>query len=198
MNGTVETPDDWTMLAAEWQDGTPNVTVDASALRRRVDAERRRMRWSLAMEVIMSLLAVAATALTVRNYPGAWSRFLAIDTGVMLVALWTFGIWNTRGTWQPLGQTTEAFLSLARLRCARRLRALWYAALVTALQVVGVTLWSRTPGASEGAPALPAYALVAPVAVVLTVIVSIVTARRRIRRELEELDALAADLEPAP
>lgn len=194
MNGIVDTPDDWTILAAEWQDAAPTVTVDDDALRNRVEADRRRMRRTIAAEVGVSLVAVAIVIVTMQQYPGSWSRFLAFDTLAMLVALWVFGIWNVRGTWQPLGESTEAYIGLTRLRCDRRLNALWYAGVVTVLQIVAVLAWSQSPGSSGGAPTLPDIALLLPSAVVATVAVSIVVSRRRIRRELAELDALSLEL----
>lgn len=196
MNATLDAPDDWTTLAAEWQEAAPPVAADAEALRVRVDADRQRMRWFLAADVAVSLLAIAATIATVRSYPGSWSRFVAIDTTAMLVAMWAFAMWNARGTWRPLGQTTEAFLGLTRLRCMRRLRALSYATIITVLQVVAVLWWSRTPNASEGGPNLPGLALLVPATVIIVVIAAIVSSRRRIGRQLRKLDALAAELLP--
>jgi hypothetical protein len=121
----------------------------------------------------------------------------AIDVAAILVAVWTFSVWNWRGTWRPLGETTESFLRLARLRCRRKIQAVRFGVEVTVAQLVAVTAW-RIWG-PQHAPFAPTEMLaLLPAVVVVTFAVWLAVSRRRAAQELAELDRLHAQLSVEP
>src|SRR6476646_2129089 len=162
-------------------------------LRRPARAERRRMIRDVAVDTVVSVLFVAVAGYAVLRFPGAWTRLFAADVAAMLVAVWAFGVWNRRGMWRPLGETTESFLRLARLRCRRKIQAVRFGAAVMIAQLVAVAAW-RIWGPQQ-APFAPTEMLaVLPVIVVVTFTAWLALSRRRAARELDELDQLHAQL----
>ena len=53
--------DDWDILAADWRD-QPATQVDITALSRQSLRHGRRLRWALAVELLLSATAIAACA----------------------------------------------------------------------------------------------------------------------------------------
>ena len=187
---------EWTELVEQWN-AVDESTIHFDALRARIEAERRRMLRDVAVDTIVSVVFAAVAGYALIRFPSAWTRLFAIDVAAMLVAVWTFSIWNRRGTWRPLGETTESFLRLARLRCRRKIQAVRFAAEVTVAQLVAVVAW-RIWG-PQHAPFAPTEMLaLLPAVVVVTFTVWLAVSRRRAAQELAELDRLHAQLSVEP
>jgi len=183
---------EWTELIEQWN-AVDEPSIHFDVLRARIEAERRRMIRDVAVDTVVSVLFVAVAGYAVLRFPGAWTRLFAVDVAAILVAVWAFAVWNRRGTWRPLGETTESFLRLARLRCRRKIQAVRFGAEVMLAQLVAVAAW-RVWG-PQRAPFAPTEMLaVLPAVVVVTFTVWLALARRRAARELAELDRLHAQL----
>ena len=183
---------EWTDLVEQWN-AVDESTIHFDALRARIEAERRRMIRGVAVDTVVSVLFVAVAGYAVLRFPSAWTRLFAVDVAAILMAVWAFAVWNHRGTWRPLGETTESFLRLARLRCRRKIQAVRFSAEVMVAQLVAVAAW-RMWG-PQRAPFAPTEMLaVLPVVVVVVFTAWLALSRRRAARELAELDRLHAQL----
>ena len=182
-----DTANDWSSLVEQWTVDVPAPTLDA--VRAHIEAERRRMMIGVAADVFVTLVFVAGIFVALARYPGSWTRLLAIDVAAMLLATWAFALWNRRGAWRPLGESTEEFLRLARLRCRRKLQAVRFGIAVLAAQLLAVAAWLAWGPASpfERGGAVT----VLPLAVVVVFVTVLSRTRARIRRELALLDRLA-------
>jgi hypothetical protein len=187
---------EWTELIEQWN-AVDESTIHFDALRARIEAERRRMIRSVALDTVVSVLFAGGAAYALLRFPSPWTRLFAIDVAAMLVATWAFALWNRRGTWRPLGETTESFLRLARLRCRRRIQAIRFGAEVMIAQLVAVVAW-RVWG-PQRAPFAPTEMLaVLPAIVVVIFTAWLALSRRRAVLELAELDRLHAQLSVEP
>ena len=187
---------EWTELIEQWN-AVDESTIHFDALRARIEAERRRMIRSVALDTVVSVLFAGGAAYALLRFPSPWTRLFAIDVAAMLVATWAFALWNRRGTWRPLGKTTESFLRLARLRCRRKIQAIRFGAEVMIAQLVAVAAW-RVWG-PQHAPFAPTEMLaVLPAIVVVTFTAWLALSRRRAAQELAELDWLHVQLSVEP
>ena len=187
---------EWTELVEQWN-ALDESTVHVDALRARIEAERRRMIRSVAMDAVVSVVFAGAAAYALLRFPSAWTRLFAIDVAAMLVATWAFALWNRRGAWRPLGETTESFLQLARLRCRRKIQAIRFGADVLIAQVIAVAAW-RVWGPQHAPFARTELTTALPVIVVVLFTVWLALSRRRVAQELAELDRLHAQLSEGP
>jgi hypothetical protein len=187
-----ELANEWTELVERWREVERPVPLDG--LRKRIATERRRMLLWLAADVMVSLAFVVVVPWMLWRYPGAWSRTFAADVGVLLAGAWGFTLWNRRGLWQPLGETTESYLALARLRCTRRLHAIRFGWAFLIAQVTFVAVWAVL-GPRGGPLSRAGMALAAglPMLTVAGFAVGLSYARRRALRELAELGGLRKD-----
>jgi len=183
---------EWTELVEQWN-AVDESAIHFDALRVRIEAERRRMIRSVAADVLVSVVFAAVASYALLRFPSAWTRLFAVDVAAILVATWAFAAWNRRGTWRPLGETTESFLRLARLRCRRKIQAVRFGWEVMIAQLVAVAAW-RVWGPQQ-APFVPTESLaVLPVVVVVVFTVWLALSRRRAAQELAELDRVHAQL----
>jgi hypothetical protein len=183
---------EWTDLIERWN-AEDESTIHFDALRARIEGERRRMVLSVAVDILVSVLFAVVAGCAMLRFPGAWTRLFAIDVAAMLVAVWAFALWNRRGTWRPLGETTESFLRLARLRCRRKIQATQFGAEVLIAQLVAVAAW-RVWGPQHAPFARTETLAVLPVIVVVIFTAWLALSRRRAAQELAELDRLHAQL----
>ena len=182
---------EWIELVAVWNTDGPAAHVEA--LRQRVEAERRRMIVGVAVEIAVTVLFAGAATYATLRFPGNWSRLVAIDIAAITIGVWTFVLWNRRGIWRPLGESTEAFLRLARLRCLRKLQAIRFSVALIVAQLLAVAVWVWWgPQQSPLAPSLSVRAI--PAIVVVLFVVALTWSRRRVRQELTELDQWHAQL----
>ncbi len=183
---------EWTELVEQWN-AVDESTIHFDALRARIEAERRRMLQAVAADILVSVLFAAVAGYAVLRFPSAWTRLFAVDVAAVLAATWAFAVWNRRGTWRPLGETTESFLRLARLRCCRKIQAVRFGVEVMIAQLLAVAAW-RVWGPQQ-APFVPTETLaILPVVVVVIFTVWLAVSRRRAALELAELDRLHAQL----
>lgn len=181
---------EWTELVEQWN-AVDESAIQFDTLRARIDAERRRMIRGVVADVVVSAVFATIAGYSLLRFPSAWTRLFAVDVAAMLLATWTFAVWNRRGTWRPLGETTESFLRLARLRCRRKIQAVRFGVEVTIVQLVAVVAW-RVWGPQQ-APFVPTETLaVLPVVVVVIFTGWLAVSRRRSAQELAELDRLHA------
>lgn len=146
--------DDWQDLSDEWQ-AVP-AAVDVAQLRRRVRAQSRRMRWTLAGEVLLTLAAMAYLGAAAR-VADSWDSWVIIGgLTIFTVVIWVFTLRNRRGVWRATSDSLEACQALEIARRQRRLaeatftRRLSLVSLVP-LAVVAVVRWRdmETLGASR-------------------------------------------------
>lgn len=113
--------DDWQSLSDEWQ-AVP-AAVDVEQLRRRVRAQSLRMRWWFAIEVIVTVAAVAVLASAAR-VAHRWDSWVIIGGLALFTAvIWTFNVRNRRGIWRSASDSLEAYQALEAERRQRRLAA---------------------------------------------------------------------------
>jgi hypothetical protein len=111
MNQNVEL-DRWRLL---WQARAEG--PDAVDLRDRVERETRRRKAALVLPVSVTVIiggwmtARALTSVTVEDI------VFAIETWLFIGVTWAGALWVERGTWQPLGEATNAFLEISIRRC---------------------------------------------------------------------------------
>ena len=184
--------DDWQDLSHVWQATGTTQHIDVPALRARIGRGQRRARLVLWLEVVITAVYLAAAVFLVRRMPSLWSWLVAADVLAMVIAAWTFALWNRRGTWRPTAESTEQYIALLRLHCVRRIQAAWFVWATTAGQVAFV-LVIRSVVRSAGRPALAlpaANAVGLPVITVLVFVAAAFRMRRQALRELRELDHL--------
>ena len=181
---------EWNALVRTWSESVPRHGAGAEELRRLVVGQRRRMIiWTIG-DVIASAGFIAAAIWVVARYPGAASIWLAANIVVLTAAIWTFTLWNRRGTWNPLGESTAMYLAIARLRCERRMRAVRLAAVAVAAQLIFVLTW-RVWGPPIAADAwLPAILRFLPAFVVASFAIVLTVTWQWTKRELGRLEAV--------
>jgi hypothetical protein len=188
-----ESRDDWETWVADWHGGRPHRFADDAALRRSVQAYRRRMIWLTVAEALFSVGVIALALYLLARRPGTASVLWTVESGLLLSAAWTFALRNRRGTWRPLAESTEAFLELSRLRCVRRLATVHFVIAVLLAQLVALVAWvlwlGRTrPERLTSPDLLPAWSAAALVFVTYSMWAT--WYRRRTRRELARIDRL--------
>lgn len=123
----------------EWQSAAePSV---AAELRTRVEKQTRHMRLMLAGDILVTVV--------IGGYTAAWAAVsrtpdvaaLATGTWVFILTAWVFAILNHRRSWTPAASNTAAFLELSIERCRGRLRALWFGAILYAVEIVFCLTW---------------------------------------------------------
>lgn len=178
--------EDW---AKVWRTGGLPEGVEAD-VRRSADRRTRAMRLWLGAEVVVTAATLGAVGTVVTARGGVislgWAVAAAIHTGVV----WGFTIWNRRGTWLPLGESTVEYLRLTRLRVEGRRRAavftLWLVGFeVAALGGLAAARWP-TPGGPR--------AWLSAAAVTSAAIGWAIWSRRRARAALSRLARLEAQL----
>jgi hypothetical protein len=134
--------DEWEVLGAEWRAESPRPERGAAveALRRRVRAHGVRQRLLLASEIALSIASLAAVRWFL-GMPGGRGVLSAAWTVVMLAVVWSFAIWNRRGSWRPLGESTSEYLRLSHLRMRAGRRTVRFVRIVLGLSVAAYLPW---------------------------------------------------------
>jgi hypothetical protein len=111
--------DEWDRLSAEWRDttlATSSSRDDASErLRARVRRHSVGLGILLATEVVLTL-GVAAVVRSSLAQSGGRGPLMAAAFVAMTVFVWSFALWNRRGSWRPLGESTADYLRLSHIR----------------------------------------------------------------------------------
>jgi hypothetical protein len=110
--------DDWDSLGAEWRTMAieRHSPSGVPALQSIVQRRRRELILVLAGEVC---LTIAVIALVIRSLGNGFTRTSILAVTLLVVtsmAVWGFVIWNRRGIWRPLAETTTEYLRLSRRR----------------------------------------------------------------------------------
>jgi hypothetical protein len=169
---------DWDALAMAWRGIAPSPTLDAAALRARVDARTNRARMWRVVELAVTAIYVGWFA--VEQRPDWPDRVISGDIVVILAITWTFVWLGRRARERPASASTTDYIALARLRARQRIGTVWLALSLLIAQ------W------------FVAFALngsLAPLAVVCSVLWSVWAAYtwRAARRELRRLDRFELD-----
>jgi hypothetical protein len=186
MRHEAESSAEWAPLTALWQAREEQPPVDPQALRAHVDAESRRMRWWVVVEVCLTIAVLGVTTWNLVRHPGVRALLMAADVGAVLAIVWAFALWGRRGIWRPSADSTEAYLVLARRRARLRLQTTWLALSLLVAQLAIVRLAPpSSPGATDWS--LRAAATAAWLAWALW-------ARRRALADIRRLDGITAEL----
>ena len=133
---------DWDTLSAEWRGcatGANSLADDAAArLRQRVRRATRRQRVVLALEIALSLGA-AWYAWFAYSEPGGGGKSTAFFTVFITLVVWSFALWNRRGSWRPLGESTSDFLRVCRARTIEARRAIVFVRITLLIAVAVYT-----------------------------------------------------------
>jgi hypothetical protein len=184
---------------ADWGDDAAPSPQVLEEIRRRVRRQSRRMAWTLAAEMAIAVVALAALVRFALRHPDPRDVAAMVGLSLLVLGAAVFSLRLHRGLWRSSTATTEAFLRLSIERCRRRsrsLRAAW-ALLAGELAVFIPWLWYRLHLASP-APAARDYALAYGFLALLAVAVMsfVLWLGRRTRRELRELERFRDTGEP--
>jgi hypothetical protein len=147
-------PDDWTALAARWQDRAEPLQLSIEDLLRRERRRRAAMTLLVGFEVVITVAALAGAwkAQTSMNEGGTILLLLVVLYSVMV---WVFTLWNRRGTWRPERETIEGFVAISALRARRGLRTARFTTGVVLAQAAGTVLWVASILFRQGGTAFP-------------------------------------------
>ncbi len=177
---------EWERLSSTWGEVREG-PVDAGWVLELVRRQNRRLEIALVCEVVITIGILGALAWWV---VATGSREAVVFGTVALVhsaAVWAFALWNRAGVWRPLGQTTRAYLTLARERCRRERRAARFVIGLLAIEAVPIAWWVlRGERSTDGDGGATAWWLL-PGAVVVFFFVWAIRTEVRARRLAERL-----------
>lgn len=130
----------WHELAKTWRVGP---TIDPSQIRRLADRQTRRMRLVVLAEVAVTLVTAGVVWWVLRVERGAVALGWAVAAGLHAGVVWGFSIWNRIGIWRPLGESTAAYLRLARERLRRQRRSATFTLWLVGIEVAALLAWLR-------------------------------------------------------
>lgn len=186
---------EWGGWSADWAaaDGFATAAGGAAAdagalaeLRRAAARHRRRQVAVAAGEGLLTLALLALSVWVLRDGAVAWEVVWLLTLWAFVAAAAAFAWWNRRATWRAAGDAVEDYVRLARLRAVRELRAVRFAALFYAAEVVAVVAqlawFDRLGPVAIGALAAAGVGIAAWCAL----------AARRLRRELARIEAFTS------
>lgn len=188
---------EWAGLKAAWQASRPALAPDVGQLRRKVAAQRRRIAWILATEMVITLLTVSVAIEAVRFHPHAFAISWAAASGVLVLVAWGIGLWSAIGAPGPVAEPTAIFLEHSLTRCQRQLQMLrlLLGAIVVQLAALALMALARLHEApavlasARGVLTWGAYATLGA-----GYLIWAIWFRRRLRQELLWLQRLHEDL----
>jgi hypothetical protein len=178
--------DDW---RAE-ESGPTAAPADIDALLRRVKRRTLGLKLLTAGEVLLVTAALVYVTVFALHHPHPLDLAAMSSLGLLAVGALLFSLWNRRGLWSPLAETTAAYLALARTRVQRRREALragrWLLIGETAVFIPWI--WHRLH-LGAGQPSALDYALAYGYLAFVVAVTAAVLAwlERWTRRELAEL-----------
>ena len=181
----------------QWQAG-PASAIDADAvesLRRRVLRETRANKLGLVGPILVTILVGAWVISRALRTGQGLDVLLAIEGWVFIFVMWAGCLWIARGTWQPLADTTAAFVEVSIRRREANLRGATFGACAYVVQVVFVVLALGVASPAGFAPLLTsAYVIVTGWIGVPVGLVVLGWFRRGQRADLERLRELKGQL----
>lgn len=186
---------DW----AEWSEDYRAAAYDPAVQRRewyrRVKRHSLLLRLLLLSELAITVATLWLVAHTLLRSADGPSLLWAASVLLLLVVVWIFALINRRGTWYPAAETIFAYLTLARLRCRRKLNAVrftWVMLGLTAPVNLVLLTWRWRPPEAPSPELLLAWALTS---VVYAVFIGwSVWYGKRTRRELTQVERALAEL----
>ncbi len=130
---------EWEALSSAWR--APLDPVDAGWVRDLVDRHTRRLRLVVAVEVLITVAALAVSVVLMvseRMAAVGWGLAALIHTLVVT----GFTTWNRIGAWRPLGEATREYLRLARDRCIRQRRAALVLGGLVVVEAAALVTWA--------------------------------------------------------
>lgn len=185
----------WDDLQALWN----QQPAPPDALRAQIHAAVRRHSWLMRLATVSDVVAVLGFgALAGWMWEARPDPFTAAWIAIVLplaVAKLAFGLWNRRGTWRGVGESTRAFVALSILRARAKLRLAAGVSAFVAVEVLAaggmlVYAWFTERGG-------PGRLLLVGVLVMALAVAILAWGRwygRRAGRELAELRELEAQL----
>lgn len=134
--------EEWTALAAAWQSAPVAHGLSLETLLRRERRRRILMTLLVVSEALISLAGLAFVYRAARRMPASGGSILVGGVVVYIAVMAAFTVWNRRGTWRPLAETTEAFVAISRLRCRRGLRTARFVIGIVLLQLLAMLVWT--------------------------------------------------------
>lgn len=130
----------WDSIAGLWRQ-QPAVPPVPAAVIARVRRQERWLRVGMVTEwlVAAALCGFALTGLIKR--PDSTSALIALLVFALVVWALVFSIRNRKGLWQPLEETTSAYRALVELRLERRQKAIRFAWLLYAVELLLFLAW---------------------------------------------------------
>jgi hypothetical protein len=194
---TVVADREWDGLAAVWRDTEVDRAGEIRALVRR---QSRRMRYLLALEVVVTIVVLGLVASIAIRRPGPVTFWWALASVLHTAVVWAFAWWNRRGVWRPMAETTSAYLRLALDRTLRQRRAAWFAIGLVAIEGAVMFAWVELEPARGVWPWISA-ATVFLGAIAVSVVLLLVSGRRlarlraldRAMRQTDALDPIGGD-----
>ena len=164
-------------------------------LRRRVERESRRMRRSLFVPVLTTLIVGGFFTIPAIGSSNADAVGLAGSVWIIFGLTWAFVLWNSAGTWRPEAETTAAFLDISVRRCQRALRATAFGGLLYVCELAFCLNWILRHQSGSHHETFVSLIMNRPVGFVVWVVTPaffsfVVWYSRRKQRELHALAAL--------
>lgn len=182
---------EWTVLTRAWsQVGSEGA---AEAIRQRVIRQTRLLQVVLIGEIVLTVSILAAVAVVVASHRTATALGLGAAALGHSALIWAFTIWNRRGTWRPLAESTRAYLQLARERCLRERRSALFVIWLVAVEALALLAWVWS-GDRPGLGAAPVLQWASPVAAFSGAIGWAIWLDARARTELARVSEIATAL----
>jgi hypothetical protein len=180
----------WKAAGSVWRSEEFRAQSPAALLRARLDRQTRRMRW-----IVATLVVLLAAAAAIIKSGGAGAVRLSAMVLLYTGAIWTFALWNRRGTWSPYGESTADFVALLRVRTERRMKS---ARVCISVVAIAALVASREVEAAWRAGTMTASAggiWIAFGVYSVGIVVWGIWYLKRGRRELQALAAMERELE---
>lgn len=134
--------------------------IDAAAILRQVKRRSLGLKLLTAAELLLAAGAVVGLTLFALRHPDPMDVAVMASFCLLTLAALAFALWNRRGLWKPLAETTAAYLALARNRARRRQEALRVSWGLLAAETVLFIPWIwHTLHTGGGKPGALSYAL---------------------------------------
>jgi hypothetical protein len=130
---------EWGELAAAWQlfddQGTERL------IRAAVTRQSRLMRILLGVEIVLTVGVLGWVGYLVAERPTPAMIGWGIAALVHSALIWGFAMWNRRGVWAPLGESTREYLALALERARREARAARFVIGLVSIEALAVAAY---------------------------------------------------------
>lgn len=115
MNGSMK---DWDALGSDWREQAVPA-LDVEALRVEASRQGRRLRWTLAAETVMAMLAMLLLGwIALREGAVPMERWLFGGLALSMVPYQAYVLWRRRHDWSEAGLDAGALVELGLRRCA--------------------------------------------------------------------------------